>query len=402
MAQLVVFAFQLYLRRIYSSEDFGAFAIYMSVVGITVSITSLKYEQTIVLPKSNKEGWLLTKLSIFISIIIISFFSFILFFCADWFMQLIGMPPAYKQWLIFLPLSIFLFSSGLALNYFLIRVKNFKVSGSNKVIRRLGEGIVQSSSSFLGKGFGLVLGDVIGQLIIFVRTLLIVDKNSILSENSELLLKDLAIRYKSFPIKNTLPTLLNAFSRLLPIILISRFFTAEIVGYFDLARIMLIIPLSMITVSLNQVLVQRFSEKRNKNQSIKKEATGVFSLLLLGSTVFIILVKLFGTSVFELLFGSGWASSGTYAEILIWAFAFKFLISPFNACFIAFERIGIGSLWQIFYFLLIISLFFIPHSNIVDFLQIYMGVEVLAFMTAGIINFIILRTYERNINIEPN
>lgn len=395
IAQLIIIGFQVILRRLYTPEIFGAFAVYMSVVSIVVSIASLRYEQTIVLPKQNKDGFALMRLSVIVSVIIISIFSTFLFITSNLFLNWIGLSSEYASWLVFLPISILLFSIYQSINYFLIRIKNFKLVGSNKVIRRVFEGLSQSTLGITFSNFGLVLGDIIGNTVIILYSIFKLRKDYSFFENNGFDdIKEMAVKYKSFPIKNSIPSLMNTLSGVLPIILVSKFFSSEITGFFDLARVVLVIPLSLISVSLNQVLLQHFSELRNKGLSIKRDAINIFLFLLVASAIFIIVIKLFGVSLFALVFGDQWGSSGVYAEILVYAFALKFLISPFNSSFIAFERIGIFSLWQTFYFLLIIGLFFIPFNGITSFLQAYMIIEVVAFLVAGILNFSTLYRYE--------
>lgn len=395
LAQLVVIGFQVVLRRLYSPEDFGAFAVYMSVVGIVLTIASLRYEQTIVLPKSNKDGFALMRLSIAIAVVIVLAFALFLFFASSLFLEFIGLSPKYRSWLIFLPITILLFSIYQAFNYFLIRIKNFKLVGLNKVIRRLFEGFSQTTVGLTFSNFGLIIGDIIGNSVIIIYSIFKLRKNfSFFGGEESSGFKEVAIKYKSFPIKSALPSLMNAISRLIPIIMVSKFFSSEITGYFDLARVVLIIPLSLISVSLNQIIVQRFSELRNNGLSIKRDAINIFIILLVISVLFVIVIKLFGVTLFTTIFGSQWESSGVFAEILVYAFAIKFLISPFNSSFIAFEKIGLFSVWQTLYFLLIISLFFIPFNNIVSFLQFYMLFEVIAFTIAGVLNFSILFKYE--------
>ena len=64
IAQIILIGFQLVLRRLYSPEEFGAFAVYMSIVGILSTISSLRYDQTIILPKDDSDGFHLLALSV--------------------------------------------------------------------------------------------------------------------------------------------------------------------------------------------------------------------------------------------------------------------------------------------------------------------------------------------------
>lgn len=398
IAQLITIGFQLLLSRLYTPSDFGAFAVYMSVVGIGITISSLRYEQAIVLPKNDEDGANLSLLSIIISFILVLMFSVVVFSFKDLFAELIGLNEAYLSWLYLLPISIFLFSVYQSLNYYLIRREKYLLSGNNKWVRRIAEGTVQSTLGYSGKGFGLILGDIVAHLLIIARTIMKLHLKLFAKDNKKgKTIIQLMIRYKEFPIKNTIPSLLNALSRLLPVIIVSRIFAADITGFFHYSRLILLIPLSLVTVSLNQVLLQQFSKKRNNKESIKNEVFGILKVLLPVSILLVTIFYYFGVDIFAFVLGDTWEQSGEYAEILVWAIALKFLISPFNASFIAFEKISISSMWQFFYFLLISSLFIVDFSQIEEFLRYYVFIEIVAFLGAGALNFFILHQYEKGL-----
>jgi len=396
IAQLVVIVFQIFLRRIYSPEDFGAFAVYMSIVGILATVVSLRYEQAIILPRSSEVGQNILKLSVVIafafSIILLLFFLFF----GNIAVEITNFPVKYSNWLIIIPLSIFVFSVSQSLNYYLIRQKMFAVSSTNKIIRRSFEGFFQISIGKFGYAAGLFIGDLIGQGSVIVRSLLKIKSGFSFTLSLDEM-KSAAVRYKDFPVKNGIPALLNSLSLLLPIIIINSKFSSEVTGYFDLARMILIIPLSLITASMSQVLLQSFAEKRNSRKSIVKNATGTFISLLVISLFFILIIKFFGEWLFGFVFGSQWSNSGMYASLLVWAFALKFIVSPFNVIFTVFEKIGILSVWQMFYFILILLLYFLKFNTIIDFLKFYVFIEVVSYTVAAMLNIFLIIKYEANI-----
>jgi O-antigen/teichoic acid export membrane protein len=396
LAQIIAIGFQVVLRRIYSPEDFGAFAVYMSVVGIVVTLSALRYEQAIMLPKHVHDGISILKLSIFL-ILITSVLLIIPFVFFDkLIISLINFPLAYKHWIFFIPISILVFGIAQAMNYYLIREKRFKLSAANKIVRRVFEGISQLFFGAAHRSFGLFLGDLIGQIAVTLSSWIkIIPALRTKITWSEL--KNSAIRYKDFPYKNGIPSLMNALSLLLPIIIINRQFSEEITGYFDLARTVLIVPLSLITASLSQVLLQQFSEKRHQNKSIKKQAMGTFISLTIFALFFGLVIQFFGVYIFQFIFGQQWDNSGVYAGIMVWAFALKFIVSPFNIVFTAFERIGILSIWQTFYFALILLLAWLPFSNINDFLWAFVVIELVSYGIAGILNAVLLYSYEKKL-----
>jgi O-antigen/teichoic acid export membrane protein len=399
IAQLVIIGFQIVLRRIFTPDIFGAFSVYMSVVSIMVAVASLRYEQSIVIPKDNRDGYVLTQVSVLISVIIVLLFSVFLFIANDLFLKWIGLTLEYRQWLVFLPISILVFSVYQSISYFLIRLKRFRLVSTNKIIRRLSEGTFQSGIGVYFSSIGLVLGDILGNVVIIIHSIIRLRGEYLTIKLNRNRVKELMLRYKSFPIKSTLPSLANTLSSMLPIILVSRFFSSETTGYFDLARVVLVMPLSLISASLSQVLLQRFSEMRNNGSAVKKEMLGIFMLLFIVSVLFVVVIKFFGVYLFSFVFGEQWGNSGHFAEILVYAFAIKFIISPFNSSFIAFEKIGIFSIWQMLYFSLIVSLFFIHFNSIYTFLYTYMIVEIVAYVIVAILNLSILYKYDSNIKM---
>ena len=279
LAQVLIILFQLILRRIYTPADFGAFAVYMSIIGIIAVISSLRYEQTIILPADDNKAYNLLWLSFGIGLIVSILTAILLFVFKQPFMRLINFPEKYAYWLAFVPLSLLLLSIYQALNYYLIRIKQFRLSASNKVERRIAEGVTQTACGAAGSPTGLVWGDIAGQSVNALAAGLKVHKFVGGLKLSWATIKSVAAEYKSFPLQNSFAAFLNALSLLLPTIFINRLFDEQTTGLFDLARMLMIMPLSLVTTSMGQVLVQRFTELRNKRESIRHDFCRIAALL---------------------------------------------------------------------------------------------------------------------------
>lgn len=398
VAQVLIIVFQLVLRRIFSPADFGAFAVYMSIVGILAVISSMRYEQTIILPTDETRAYNLLYLSFVIGMIVSLLSLALLTFFKQPFMQLVNFPDEYENWLRFVPLSLLLLSVYQALNYYLIRLKQFKLSASNKVERRIAEGVTQTLSGICGSQTGLVWGDIVGQGVNAMAAGYKVHKFVGKLKISWQTMRSVAYEYRSFPLKNSFAAFLNALSLLLPTIFINRLFDEQTTGLFDLARMLMIMPLSLVTTSMGQVLVQRFSELRNKRESIKPDFLKIATLLATLAVVFALIAYLLAPSLFAIIFGETWRESGSYVRIMVWAFSFKFVISPFNMVFTAFEKIGRLSVWQIIYFLMILSLALVPASNIYSFLRYYLVIELVSYSIVGIMTLVTIREYEKSIS----
>ena len=66
IAQAIPIAISPILTRIYTPEDFGKYALFLSLVMIAMSITTLRYEQAFMLPAKSKDAFALLKGSMII------------------------------------------------------------------------------------------------------------------------------------------------------------------------------------------------------------------------------------------------------------------------------------------------------------------------------------------------
>ena len=399
IAQLILILIQLILRRVYPEEVFGAFAVYMSIVGILVVISTLRYEMAVVLPDSDSDAENIVGLSLLISIFVnILFFIAIVIF-KNLIVEITEFPSEYSYWLYFVPLSTLLLSTYQAINFWLIRKKAFKSSSINKISRRSVEGVVQSGFGLLGKAFGLVIGDILGNLANNISGLIQLRKTNFKFSNiNKETIKKVAKKYIEFPKYQTLPYLLNTISLLLPIFIINRFYSGVETAHFDLSRMVLAMPLALITASISQVLFQKLSEKRNKGEKILKEILKTSKSLALLTIPAIIILYFWGAELFGFVFSSKWTISGEYTSILVFSYSIKFIVSPISIVFPALEKIKIGSIWQIFYFCAIITLIFLPELDIKDFLFIYVGIELIAYAIYFLLILKVTKNYDKGLN----
>ncbi len=397
LAQFIALGFQLVTRRLYSPADFGAYAVYFSLVSILVSLVSLQYNKAIVLPKYDR---LSTNL-LGGSTIIIGIFSFLILLsiiiARPFWTRIIEFPENYSKWLYFLPVTVFLLASYEGINYWLIRVKAFKASAINKVVRRTGEGATQSGIGFLKHPFGILAGDLVGNLLNFLSGIYQASKHGFKFKDIKISqIRLMLYRYRDFPKFYAIPTLFNTISLSLPILIINKLYTETIVGYFDLSRIVLAVPLAIITTSLSQVLLQRISDKKNNRKPIQSDIinlAGILSLLVLAGILFI---EIFAENIFQ-IFGSQYIISGVYTKILIFSYGIKFIVSPLSVVFVGLERIKIGALWQIMYFCLLMCLFLFEGLEIIDFLKILVGIDLFCYTVYFIFIYFVVNQYDKSI-----
>ena len=401
LAQLIPILLQPVLRRYFTPDNFGAYSVYLSLLGILIVISSLRYELAIILPEEDDEA-----ASVFFLSVILNFgFNFVIFLgILIWkseILSFLNLSENYDLYLYLTPLGLFLISFYQSINYWLIRKKGFFAISVNKFVRRGFEGGAQMAFKFARVANGLIYGDLIGHTANVCSGIYQAAKTGLsLARSSPRKILYVLKKYSEYPKYNLAPAFMEATSYLLPVIMINKFFSSESTGYFDLSKLLLSIPLALVASSLSNVLLHAISEKDKLRKSIRKDLLFILFFVALIIILEITVIMLFGEELFTLFFGSGWELSGTISKILVWSFAYSFLTSSFSSIFIALNKIKLLSFYQVFYFLAILILFFFNHLSFESFLKVYVIIEVIC---STVVSLLIIKTvinYERKILIE--
>ena len=395
MAQLVPILLQPVIRRVFLPEAFGVYSVYLSVIGIIITITSLKFELAIVLPKKRVWAINLLGLTLVLSFIICSILQLITIWKQESLNAFFNISSFYSNTIYFLPLGAFLITINQNFNFFLIRQKDFLGSSINKVSRRAAEGVLQLTFGYSKVSYGLVFSDVIGN---FVNLIIAIFQSYRKGFSFRLInykgMKEVAIQYQDYPRYNLIPSLLSASAFLLPVIIINKTFSAEMAGYFDLSKLLLSIPLALISRALSNVLLQRVSAKYLQRESLLSDLKPIFYFVLLIALLEVLIVLLFGKSLFVLFFGQNWGFSGEISKTLVWSYALNFILAPFTDVLIALRKIKTYSYWQVSYFAAIISLFFLKSVSFTTFLLYFISIEIFCYIFLAILIFVQIRRYE--------
>ncbi len=364
------------------------------MVGIMAVITTLRYDDAIVLPRRDKESANVLFLSLVSNFIINLLLFLVILIWGKKILTWLNIPSGFPISILYLvPLSVFLYNTYQSVNYWLIRERKYYSVSFNKLIRRGFEGISQISFALLKNPKGLIFSDIIGQsanviTIIFQGFKYGFSFKFISVGKIKYVLK----KYSDFPKYNLVPSLISTCSTFLPLIYINKFFSAENTGYFDLSKLLLSLPLALVANSVSNVLLQRIAEKYHRRDSFVNELKPVLFVIIAICIAEVLVILLFGIDIFKFAFGANWGVSGEISKIMVWSFAINFLVSSFSCVFISMQKIRTYSGWQLFYFLAIFSLLFFKNLTFIEFIKIYVLIEVVCFsVLAGLILYIIAR-----------
>ena len=79
IAQVIGYALAPLLTRLYSTAEMGELALYMRITGFIAAIATLRYEAALPLPKNDGHSYVLYRISLLISFVVLGISSVILF-----------------------------------------------------------------------------------------------------------------------------------------------------------------------------------------------------------------------------------------------------------------------------------------------------------------------------------
>ncbi len=396
-AQTITLCLYPVFSRIFSPSHYAIFGLYFSIFSIFEVVSAGRYELAVVVPQKEEDAKSLVVGGLIISVLISFLFFIVAFFFKDTLAILLH-NKGISDWLLLLPFGLFFISVSKLFNAWLIRKKAFRASSYNKVAQKVGEGGTGILLGLSKVSNGLVWGDFVGR----ASNALISTKQAFSNGFSYkgLLKKQIwAIlkRFSDYPIYNAFPSLMNAVCGMMPVFIVSSFYGETITGQYNFTRIILTAPFAFITMSLSQVLSQRIAEKRNNNESIFSEIK-LLAKRLSAISIFLIVVLYFaGPFLFGFIFSPKWIVSGEYASILCFSYAITFVVSPFTTILASMEKIKILTLWQVVYFIMVMSLFWFATMPFKNFLIAITVIDIFAYLFYAMLLIWVLVKYEKSI-----
>lgn len=328
------------IARLYSTDAFGAFSIFVSLVSILGSFSTLRYSVTIPIAKDDNTVYTLLKLC-FIITTILSIIIFLFLLVVNIFIE----TSTYYQIKKYLWLVPFIFwGQGIyeALNSWAIRLKEFKLITKTRIKQSISSSIIKIGFGIIFKNsFGLFLGHLIQEFTGIGNFLvkLLKQQPKLFKKTTLKELKIVAVRYKKFPLIQSWSQILLAVGAQLPVIMVGTFYGTHIVGLFGLAMTVLNAPMDLIGQSVAQVYYSEISDygKKNISKIFNLSVTIIKKMSLIGLLP-ICLILIIGPWLFSFLLGHEWYDSGVFAQVLCLLIYFKFISSPIMNCLNVLER----------------------------------------------------------------
>ncbi len=332
LAHLIGIAAIPVLTRLYTPDEFGIFATYISVYTICYSVIALRYESAILMPARETEannvaalaGSIALSGSLGLFVILLLMGDLI----ADWLnIQAMG------AFLLLIPFSVATFSLFQIFNFSLNRAKRYASMAAGRVVLATGSagsqiGLGAAQVSFPGLIAGKIIGDFLGLITLVWQRLKI--NQSVFAGVSPKRMMAMGKRYRNFPLYNTPHALTTSVSNNFPVLLFNSYFSEAVAGFYSIALKACYSPVQVIAQASYQVFGQRLSEKFGRKDRIMPFIKS--TLLLQAGVGFLPFLALFIISpwLFSFVLGPEWSESGEYVRILTPYIFMVFIVTPMN------------------------------------------------------------------------
>ncbi len=328
-AQLIGYLLAPIITRLYSPSEMGEFGVFHRIIVVIVTLSTVRYELAIPLPKKNSDSFLLFRLSIRIALIsmILSFIALNIYYLWN------NLDFERVIWIFCISAtSISLVFFNLGTNW-AIRHQYYK----NLTYSKITNSIVLNFSRVIfgifntGK-WGLILSFLVSSVAAAFHFLPNYFSNS--SEKLTLFSKKkmivLARKYKDFPIANLPHALSDSLRDLFVAVLLTTIFSEQVFGAFDHSFRMLRLPIMLIGVSMGQVFFNRVSKYKNLSKPLFPILKKMIINLTLLSIIPFGIIMFWGEDLFAFIFGESWRFSGRLSEIMVPWLLLNFVTSPIS------------------------------------------------------------------------
>ena len=352
LAQIITLLSIPILTRLFDPSAISVLGIFTAIAVAVSPLITGRYELAIVTCASKVDSIRLLGISILYCILFFLLSLSLAEPVAKYFSLEVGLT---SKGLLILPFFILFQGVFNSLRYYLNSKEEYRSMGRGLLIQSVSVALIsivpillldiESTDKSIFLLFGMFFG-VIFSSVYYISKLNIRNEYKVifnLIENYKL-----AVRYKNFPLYNSTSGFINALSMSLPVILLAKEFSLEVVGYYVLLVKVASSPLSFISRSVSQVHLKKVSGLVQSNNSPVKYLRSIVFFLFLIIFPPCIISYFVSEGVFTMVFGAEWAEAGKLFKYIFPIIAFKFVVSSVSSTISATGNLFLYFCWSLF------------------------------------------------------
>lgn len=320
-AQLITFAINILLGRIYTPAQFGVLGSFQAAAVIVGAVNSLQFAQAIVLPKRHVDGYALMSLSLLVVVcvgLLVVGFQVVV---PDAYERLTGIRPdafhvaAFSFFCLVSGANVILVGWCVRKGKFTLNSLTTLLTSSLSAILQLVFGLIRPSAQTLILGF--IVGAACSQLFLSIN--LRKDLRRAFRVASWSRYWRLVREYHDFPLYNMPQTLVNSLSQGLPVFMLLNGFGVATSGQYTFGRRLLNVPYTIVASALRQLMLKSMVDSHQKGRRLLPLFLKYTGTILAFGAVPAVLGFAFMPVLFVWLFGGQWRIAGDFSRwLLIW------------------------------------------------------------------------------------
>ncbi|WP_368863206.1 oligosaccharide flippase family protein [Staphylococcus hominis] len=387
ISQLILIATTPLISRLYSPTEFGEFTIFSNIAMILIPIINARYDLLIINAENRHKANVLSQISFLISVLIVIFlvpiviiFSFIY--------------PKYILDMIFIIITLLLVSFTNIFTNYLNRERDYKSLSFINILRSASMTVIQivfgiihfgSLGLIIGFSFSYILGIGIGY-----RTF---KKHFYIVKNKQELKKDF-LEYKNQLIYSTPSILLNSLSFSIVIFFLGILYSSKEVGVYGMAIRILGIPVTIISLGLSKIFMQRANDYYLKIGNFRNLLLRFTGALIVLSIILYVPFYFLSGSLVNLILGKQWIETIIIMKITIPLFAIRLIVSTVSLAVVVIKKQQIELLLQAAFVVGTIITFYISKLYKFDFIN-FVKLNTLALIISYFLFYLILYHFSK-------
>jgi len=360
IAQVIPILCSPILTRLFTPDDFGLYANFMSIAAFLIVLISGKYEYAIILPQKDQEAINILSLTCLLAIFFSLLFCLIFLAFGNPIVELLNAGKL-SQYMWMIPVCALLSAVFYIFNEWCIRKKWFVTLGKNKISNTTG---IAGTSILFGLAKlqpGLILGQILGQIFSGASAIIRVLKKDrhLFAYITTDKMWYFAKRYSNFPKFTMSGQILNTIGSQLPVFVISSQFGLYETGLYMMVVRVMGMPITFLGNSFADVFKQRAAQDYQTNGNcIDIYKKTVFSLIKIAIIPFIALL-IIAPPLFEFVLGAEWYVAGIYARYLCVYLLLSLISAPVCWMTVIAEKQHLSLIWQMLYIALAVIFLFV-------------------------------------------
>lgn len=369
-AQAIVFLFSPILSRVFGLADFGDLANYNAWVAILALLSSLRYEQAIIVAKGRENTNRVIALTG-----VLSSLSFVIYVTIAILLRVFYTGNGYlrdlQRIVLFIPVGVLTVCVSSLFVQFNVKTGHFRRLAIVATVQVISTVLPQIALGVLHVRHALIIGTIVGYAFSGSMLAWMFFEDHRLAEFLTLAswrrLRLTALEHLNFP-RYMLPGegLGIIVQQFVPVFVLALFNPA-VAGLYSFSIRVIRLPLVVVSTAVGGALRKEAIDKVHEGESLVGLFSGTVKSLFLLSLIPFAIVLFFGVQVFTIVFGQQWAEAGRVVQILSPGILFEFVALPLSAFFLVTSTQRYTFAIQLAGFLALVSALFIGRHFFMSF-----------------------------------